>query len=158
MEEERTVWSYCQGFAKMTRFVNSFRSSRLPANGEATMGKASNPIMDDPLPQVGNRPELALKLHTPQKWAGILTLPPISVPISILLPPHATSAPPPPVEAPAVWLELYGLVVRPKISETVSMASRPVGTAVFTWIKAPASWSRRTIDDEVDMGRPTLRE
>ena len=62
------------------------------------------------------------------------------------------------MEAPAVWLELYGLVVRPKISEMVSMARRPVGTAVFTWIRAPESWRRRTIDDEVGMGRPTLRE
>lgn len=142
----------------MTRFENSCRSSRFPAKGEVTIGKPSKPIMDDPLPHIGNRPALALKLHIPQKCAGIRTLPPISVPISILLPPHATSAPPPPVEAPAVWFESYGLVVRPKISETVSMASRPVGTVVFTWIRAPASWSRRTIDEEVGDGRPTLRE
>ena len=57
------------------------------------------------------------------------------MPISILLPPDATGAPPPPVGTPAVWLELYGLVVRPKISETVLIVSRPVGTVVFTGSK-----------------------
>ena len=152
------MWSYCQGRAEIMRFQNSLKSARLPAIGDVTIGMASIPIIDDSLPQAGNRPALPFKLHTPQKWAGILTLPPTSVPTSILLPPQARRAAPPPVDPPAVNSELYGLDVQPKMSETVSIATRPVGTVVFTCTRAPVSWSKRTRGEEVTDGRPTLRE
>ncbi len=74
--------------------------------GAATIGMGSKPFIDDSVPHVGNLPELPFRLQTPQKCAGTLTLPAKSVPISILLPPHANSAPPPPVDAPAEKAEL----------------------------------------------------
>jgi hypothetical protein len=147
-----TVWSYRQGFADTTRCQNSSRSARLPAMGADTICTPSRPSIEDTAPHVGNLPTLPLRLQIPQKWAGILTLPARSEPISILVPPHAKRAAPPPVEAPAECASLYGLVVRPKTSDMVSSPSKPAGTVVLTCTRAPASWSNRTMADEVATG------
>ena len=153
-----TVWSYCQGSHAMTLFQKSRRSTRFPAMGDVMIGTDSRPGIEVSVPQDGNRPELPLRLQMPQKCAGILTLPAMSVPISILLPPQARRAPPPPVDAPTVKSGLYGLSVRPNTSDAVSIASKPAGTVVFTWTSAPASCKRRTIADEVAAGFPTFLE
>ena len=76
----------------------------------------------------------------------------MSEPISILLPPQANSAAPPPVEAPVECALLYGLVVRPKTSDAVSRPIKPAGTVVFTCTRAPASCSNLTMADEVAAG------
>jgi hypothetical protein len=54
----------------------------------------------------------------------------MSEPISILLPPppQAKRAAPPPVEAPGDCSLLYGLVVRPNTSDTVSRPTKLTGT------------------------------
>lgn len=94
--------SYVQGFMRTILFQNSSKSARLPAIGAATIGTPSSPGMEEMVPHVGKRPTLPFKPQMPQKCAGMRALPPISVAISILLPPHASNAAPPPVDAPTV--------------------------------------------------------
>lgn len=53
---------------------------------------------------------------------------------------------------------LCGFRVVPKTSDEVSMDSSPIGTVVFAWTKAPASWRRRTIAEDVAAGLPTFAE
>ena len=96
--------------------------------------------------------------YMPQQWAGHLTLPPVSVPISMRVPRLAKRAAPPPVEVPLEKLALYGLLVRPNRSEEVSRLNNPGGVVVFACMIAPASFKSRTMAAEEAAGLPTLDE
>ena len=143
------MWSISHGRSPITRFQNSSRSSSLRASGDTTVGTLSSPGVLVRAPVEGNLPWVAFMLYTPQNAAGILTLPPTSVPISIALPPSASNAAPPPVDAPGEYAGLYGLLVRPKSDVVVSIENRPVGTVVLTCTSAPARCSSWTMGADV---------
>jgi hypothetical protein len=110
------------------------------------------------MPKLGKRPDEHFIPYRPHTAGGKRTLPPMSVAISILLPPYASNAQPPPVDAPGENAELYGFDVRPNKSDVVSNESRPAGTVVLTCTIAPASLRRRTIGAVVDTGLFALDE
>ena len=77
----------------------------------------------------------------PVKWAGILRLPPISVPRPRIDPPPAISAASPPEDPPGVLLWSWGLRVLPytgllQLQETMvwGMLVRQKGTACCSFI------------------------
>lgn len=80
---------------------------------------------------VEKRPKDGLRAYSPVKEAGILTLPPISLPIPIGVPLKARSELSPPEEPPLLNRVLYGFVVYPKTLLYVSGIIIAVGTFLF---------------------------
>jgi len=74
---------------------------------------------------VGTTPNDGLCPYTPQNAAGTRTEPPMSVPISKLVIPHATAAAAPPDEPPGTQVRSHGLLVVPNISLNVWEVARP---------------------------------
>ena len=65
------------------------------------------------MPLYERRPLVGLNPHSPQKWHGMRTEPPMSVPMPSGEPRAAISAPSPPEEPPAVRRVSYALLVVP---------------------------------------------
>ena len=59
------------------------------------------------------RPHVGLRVNMPQKSAGILRLPPMSLPIPMIEPPPPIRAPSPVDDPPGVRLQSRGLKVVP---------------------------------------------
>lgn len=83
------------------------------------------------LPDVGLRPQI------PHILAGILILPPMSVPIPSIDPPAAISAPSPPEDPPGPRFMSWGFKVRPYIGFEHSKVIMVWGTLVRTKGTAP---------------------
>src|ERR1051326_4060814 len=79
-----------------------------------------------------------------QQCAGIRTDPPISVPSSKAVNPHATAAAGPPEEPPGIRSSDHGLLVVPKMSLNVCTSPAHRGTFVLPNTTAPAALSRAT--------------
>ena len=77
---------------------------------------------------VEKRPKDGLRAYSPVKDAGILTLPPISLPIPRGVPLKASIELSPPDDPPLLSRVLYGLVVYPKTLLYVSGIIIAVGT------------------------------
>lgn len=90
-------------------------------------------------PSTGILPYPGFREYIPQKFAGILKLPPISLPQPSALPSIPSNAPSPPDDPPQVCAELYGLRVRPQVGLTHSQNISACGRFVFTNGMPPAS-------------------
>ncbi len=90
-------------------------------------------------PWVGFNPTM------PQKEAGILIEPPISVPRASGVIPAATTAPEPPLDPPGVQSSRHGFRVTPYNSLSVYPASQYGGFVVLATTIAPAWRSLRTV-------------
>ena len=87
---------------------------------------------------MGTTPNEGLWPNTPQKADGTRTDPPMSVPISKLVMPHATAAAAPPDDPPGTRARSHGLFVVPNISLNVWKSPDHRGTLVFPNTIAPA--------------------
>src|ERR1700730_15434786 len=81
---------------------------------------------------------------TLQKFGGLRSEPPISLPSARGTIPQASATEPPPVLPPHVFVTSYGLCVAPKTGLNVCEPSPNSGTFVFPMTIAPASFSRCT--------------
>ena len=93
------------------------------------------------------RPREVFRPTTPQADAGILIEPPPSEPVAIGTIPAPTAAPDPPLEPPAMWSPLQGVLVGPQATVSVvpitpnsEVVARPTGTM-------PQARTRRTSSD-----------
>ncbi|SKF29566.1 Uncharacterised protein [Mycobacteroides abscessus subsp. massiliense] len=93
---------------------------------------------------IGMRPWVGLNPTTPQKLAGIRTLPPPSVPMDIGAMPAATAAALPPEEPPAVRLGSAGLWVIPRWRLSVTPFQANSGVVVFPTMTMPSARMRCT--------------
>ena len=64
-------------------------------------------------PRIGSPPQVGLSAHTPQKFAGTRSDPPMSEPISSGVMPVASAAAAPPDDPPGTRVKSYGLLVVP---------------------------------------------
>lgn len=89
-------------------------------------------------------PKLGLCPQIPVKWAGMRMEPPMSVPSSKAVKPHATETAGPPDEPPGDRDGSHGLRVTPNSSLCVWLSPDHLGTLVFANTMAPASLTRAT--------------
>ena len=82
--------------------------------------------------------------NTPQKWAGMRSDPPMSLPISRGDRPAATEAAPPPVLPPGVQAVFQGLFARPNSGLSVWKSRASMGMLVLPRRIAPAPRRRAT--------------
>ena len=87
---------------------------------------------------MGTTPNDGLCPKTPQNADGTRTDPPMSVPISKLVMPHATAAAAPPDDPPGTRPTSHGLLVVPNISLNVWKSPDHSGTLVLPNTMAPA--------------------
>lgn len=136
-----TSGSTVHGFCSTTARRKSSISRIVCASGPAL---AAMPVFEAPgseppsWPVYGMRSQLGLMPNVPSHIAGILMLPPTSVPTPRIDPRMASRAPSPPELPPAVTAVLRGLMVRPKTLLCESSAMSVCGTFVLQYKTAPA--------------------
>ena len=122
----RTLASSCHIFAPSTDSIKRSMSAKFLAIGPTLASKPTLPVAGNcpvSCPPLGILPRLGLKPTTPLHIAGILMLPPRSVPTPITHPLMATRTPSPPELPPAVQSDrFHGLSTRPKTLFILSKA------------------------------------
>src|SRR6266852_6517442 len=116
------------------------QSLTLRATGPATL-KVNQPSA---LGGLGTRPGEVRRPTTLQKFGGLRSEPPISLPSASGTIPQASATQPPPVLPPQVLLTSYGLRVGPNAGLNVCEPKPNSGTLVLPITIAPAAFSRCT--------------
>src|SRR5205807_5610403 len=92
----------------------------------------------------GTRPGEGRSPTTLQKFGGLRSEPPISLPSASGTIPHAIATAPPPVLPPQVFVKSWGFRVGPKTGLNVCEPRPHSGTLVLPTMMAPALFSRST--------------